>query len=68
MGTMVQSEILKVKEVAAALRVHNKTIRRWIRAGSLPASRVGKSYYIRSEDLQAFLVSGIKQRGKDGSR
>ena len=50
--------LLTVAEVAAVLRVSNMTIYRLIKAGDVPALRVGKNYRIRSTDLDAFLASG----------
>ncbi|MXN76694.1 excisionase family DNA-binding protein [Burkholderia sp. 4701] len=42
-----------VDEAARILRVHPKTILRFIRDGKLNASRVGKAYRIRRTDLAA---------------
>ena len=50
--------LMTVAEVAAVLRVSNMTIYRLIKAGDVPALRVGKNYRIRSADLDAFLASG----------
>ena len=50
--------LLTVAEVAAVLRVSNMTVYRLIKAGELPALRVGKNYRIRSHDLEAFIVTG----------
>jgi excisionase family DNA binding protein len=53
--------LLTVAEVAEALRVSNMTVYRLIRAGDLPALRVGKNYRIREGDLTAFLAAGSVQ-------
>jgi excisionase family DNA binding protein len=50
--------LLTVAEVADVLRVSNMTVYRLIKAGQLPALRVGKNYRIRSQDLDEFLVTG----------
>jgi excisionase family DNA binding protein len=50
--------LLTVAEVADVLRVSNMTVYRLIKAGQLPALRVGKNYRIRSRDLDEFLVNG----------
>jgi excisionase family DNA binding protein len=47
--------LLTVAEVAAVMRVSNMTVYRLIKAGELPAVRVGKNYRIRERDLEAFL-------------
>lgn len=44
-------EVMTAEEVAAYLRVHLITVRRWCRQGELPAVKVGRSYRIRRTDL-----------------
>ena len=41
-------------EVAKLLRVHQRTVQEWIRAGMLPAVRYGRLLRIRQADLAAF--------------
>ena len=36
------TDLLTVREVAERLKVNPQTVRRWIRAGILPASKVGR--------------------------
>lgn len=48
-------QFLTVAEVAAQLRVDPTTVRRWIAAGELPASRLGKNFRIAAADVDAFL-------------
>jgi excisionase family DNA binding protein len=48
-------ELLTVGQVAAYLQVHRMTVYRYIRAGRLPAVRVGRVYRVRRADLEAFL-------------
>ncbi|MBN3829176.1 helix-turn-helix domain-containing protein [Burkholderia sp. Ac-20384] len=43
-----------VEESAARLRLHPKTVLRFIREGKLPATRVGRAYRILDADLAAF--------------
>ena len=52
------SPLMTVAEVAAALRVSNMTVYRLIKAGDLPALRVGKNYRIRAAHLDDFLTGG----------
>ena len=51
--------LLTIKETARALHVHEKTIRRRIQSGALPATampgRSGKEYRIKEEDIQKYL-------------
>ena len=52
---------LTIPEVAELLKVHPRTVRRWIKAGKLKATAlpgrgsVGVEYRISEADLQAFL-------------
>ena len=48
--------LLTVAEVAALMRVSNMTVYRLIKAGELPAIRVGKNFRIRESDVQRYLV------------
>ena len=47
--------LLTVAEVAATMRVSNMTVYRLIKAGQLPAIRVGKNYRIRESDVNDYL-------------
>ena len=46
--------LMSVEQVAAALSVHVRTVRRYIRDGRLRATRIGKLYRIPAADLAAF--------------
>jgi excisionase family DNA binding protein len=52
---LAEHELLTVREVATAMRVSTMTVYRLIRAGSLPAIRVGKHFRIRTRDLDDYL-------------
>ena len=52
------SELLSVDDVAERLHLRPRTIRDYIRTGRLRATRIGKQYRIRIEDLYL-----IEQRG-----
>ena len=54
--------LLTVGEVADMLRVSNMTVYRLIKAGEMPALRVGRNYRIREADLTAFLDQGSVAR------
>ena len=57
-GDRLAGPLLTVAEVAQVLRVSNMTVYRLIKAGELPALRVGKNYRIREPDLEAYLATG----------
>jgi excisionase family DNA binding protein len=58
-----RSAFVTVAEVARQLRVCNMTVYRLISAGELPAVRVGKSYRLREEDVDAYLAASYTQAG-----
>jgi excisionase family DNA binding protein len=46
---------LTLAEVAEVVRVHQRTVRTWIRTGRLPAARVGNIVRVRRSHLDAVL-------------
>jgi len=48
-------DLLTVKEVAAKLKVTERAVLDWLRAGQLRGLRAGKKWRIREADLDAFL-------------
>ncbi len=58
-----KSNFVTVGEVARQLRVSNMTVYRLISAGELPAVRVGKSYRLREEDVDAYIAARYTQAG-----
>lgn len=50
-------EVLTVEQAAAYLQIHKVTVYKYIRAGVLPAARLGKVYRIYRRDLDALLAS-----------
>lgn len=54
---------LTVAEVAAMMRVSTMTVYRLIKAGDIPAVRVGKSYRIREDDVDRFLAARYTEAG-----
>jgi excisionase family DNA binding protein len=50
---------LRTREVAQRLDVTEETIRDWIASGKLPAVKIGKSWRIRSEDVDRILQEGL---------
>lgn len=49
----VSRQLYSVEQVAEQLGLHVKTVRGYVRAGRLPAVRIGKQYRIAREDLEA---------------
>ena len=49
--------LMTVKDVAAAMKVSKKTVRRRIAAGELPAIRDGRLIRIRPTDYRNYLIS-----------
>jgi excisionase family DNA binding protein len=58
-----RARFLTVAEVAGLLRVSTMTVYRLIKAGSLPAVRVGKSYRVREDDVDRYLAGTYTQAG-----
>lgn len=55
----MNAQLLTAGEVADLLRVSTMTVYRLIRAGELPAVRVGRSYRVRQVDLDAYLEAQL---------
>ena len=58
-----EHRLLTVREVADTMRVSNMTVYRLIRAGELPAIRVGKHFRIRESELGDYLESQTVRGG-----
>lgn len=48
-------ELVRVKDIAKTLNVHEVTIRRYIRTGRLKATKIGKSYYVSKDRFREFV-------------
>ena len=55
MVSTASEEFLSPQEVGDRLGASVYTVRRWIKAGDLPAIRPGKEYRVRQSDLEEFL-------------
>jgi len=51
---------LSVAEIAQALRVSVKTVRRWIKRGDLHVHQIGRQHRAAEEDLLIFLAKNRK--------
>ncbi|MEX2267236.1 MAG: helix-turn-helix domain-containing protein [Acidimicrobiia bacterium] len=54
---------MTVQEVADMLRVSSMTVYRLIKAGDLPAVRVGRSFRVLPADVDAYLAARYTQAG-----
>jgi excisionase family DNA binding protein len=57
------ARFLTAAEVASLLRVSTMTVYRLLKAGELPSVRVGKSYRVREDDVDAYLAARYTQAG-----
>jgi excisionase family DNA binding protein len=48
-------DLYTVKEAAAKLKVSDRAVLDWLRAGKLRGLRAGKAWRIKESDLEAFL-------------
>ena len=58
-----KARFLTVQEVADLMRVSSMTVYRLIKAGELPAVRVGRSFRVAEPDVDTYLASGYTQAG-----
>jgi excisionase family DNA binding protein len=58
-----KARFLTVQEVADLMRVSSMTVYRLIKAGELPAVRVGRSFRVRDEDVDRYLGSRYTEAG-----
>ena len=49
------TKLLDIPGVADLCRVSEKTVRRWIGVGELPAAKLGNQWRIRPRDLEDFI-------------
>lgn len=54
--TLNHTQIYTTAQAAEVLQINIQTLRKWIREGKLPASRLGtQEYRITGEDIKSFL-------------
>jgi excisionase family DNA binding protein len=58
-----RARFLTVQEVADVLRISSMTVYRLIKNGDLPAARIGKSFRVREDDLDAFIAKQYTEAG-----
>lgn len=64
-SAMSDDRLHTVAEVAEHMRVSNMTVYRLIKAGQIPAIRVGKNYRIRATDLASYLDASLAVANTD---
>jgi len=57
---MSEIKIYKLEDVAELLDCNKRTLYKYIKAGSLKAVKIGKSWKVRHADLEEFLKNGTK--------
>ncbi|MDQ2623761.1 MAG: helix-turn-helix domain-containing protein [Actinomycetota bacterium] len=65
MSTEPVKRFLTVPEVAEQMRVSNMTVYRLLHSGELPAIRVGRSFRVPVEALEAYLSTYVVERSGD---
>jgi excisionase family DNA binding protein len=61
--SFTRARLLTVAEVASHLRVSTMTVYRLLKAGELPSVRIGKSFRVREDDLDAYLAERYTEAG-----
>src|SRR4029077_21210473 len=64
--TMIDETFLTTEEVLEYLQVNLRTVYRLIKAGKIPAVRVGRQWRFRKRDIDAWLDSSRPRRGAGG--
>ena len=62
-----RDEWLTVREITEDLKVHEESVRRWIRSEELPAILLGSSkggYRVRRSDYERFIEEKFGAKGK----
>ena len=60
---MIEESFLTTEEVLEYLQVNLRTVYRLIKAGKIPAIRVGRQWRFRKRDIDAWLESQRPRRG-----
>lgn len=61
MARTMSEQILTVKEVAAYLKVNERTVYRMASAGKIPAFKVGASWRFKNEEVSSWINSQHNQ-------
>lgn len=55
-------------EVAEVLKLAEKTVKDWLRAGKLQGVKIGKVWRVRRVDLEAYIEESMKRTGQGDDR
>ena len=53
--TLNYTQVYTAAQAAKVLQINIQTLRKWVREGKLPASKLGSDYRITGEDIKSFL-------------
>lgn len=59
----MNTPLLTIAEVAEYMGLSEYTIRRWVRSGVLPVTKLGRSVRIRSDELERFIEDNTERAG-----
>lgn len=62
-GDISEVKFLTVAEVASVMRVSKMTVYRLVHSGELPAVRVGRSFRVSEDAVNAYLKNSFFQTG-----
>lgn len=68
MAPIDKDRLWTVAEVAEHMRVSNMTVYRLVKAGELPAIRVGKNYRIRGQELADYIDASFRQVAQEAQQ
>lgn len=64
MAMIMMENYVSVREACQRLGVHEETIRRLVRSGSLKADKIGNQWFISREDLGVFSATYDPRTGR----
>lgn len=62
-GDLSEVKFLTIAEVAAMMRVSKMTVYRIVHSGELPAVRVGRSFRVTEQDVNAYIKRSFFDAG-----
>lgn len=65
---MLVNTYYTLEEAARILKLHPQTLRRWIRQGRLPASRFGRQFRLRLEDIERAARPALPEEAEESEK